>query len=137
MLSPRTTALAIVSGALEGTVRPGAAGRFEGYIDRKLAAEKKTKFTKKEVGYVGVFPPPFFWVYRCGQCRFWALGQCDKVEGDISQVGWCSIWTAPTKPERPFSWVRRISTLPTFAGEAINNLFTDPFTTKGENESAS
>ncbi len=132
MVSPKTTALAIVSGALEGTVRPGAAARFEKYLDRQLATLGQSKLTKAQARYIAAFPPPFFWVYNCGQCRFWALGSCDKVEGDISEVGWCRVWTPPTNPERPFSWVRRLQTLPPFIGQAASNLFTDPFTTRGE-----
>ena len=32
---------------------------------------------------------------RCSGCRFFVEGgQCERVEGEISPDGWCSLWTA-------------------------------------------
>lgn len=126
----RDFGLAVASGALEGTVRPGAADQFEEHLDNRLKMLGQEKFQKKQVGYVGFFPPPFFWVYRCGECRFWELGECSKVAGPISEVGFCTLWTPPEGAEKPFTWVRRARLLPDFAARGLNNLFSDPFTQK-------
>ncbi len=124
---------AIYAGALTGTIDAAAADRLDEQLTIEVM-ELERKFTKREVAYIAIHPPPFFWEYRCGQCRFWQAGTCDKVgaPGDerISDVGACFIWLPPSRAEPPFSWLSRIFQQPALRARSVRNLITDPFTRK-------
>ena len=131
----RRLAATIYTGALTGSIDAGAANRLDEELTMEVM-ERGRKFTKQEVAYFAAHPPPFFWEYRCGRCRFWQGGDstCDKVgaPGDerISDVGFCVIWLPPTRAEAPFTWLTRIFQLPGLKARAVRNLITDPFTRK-------
>jgi hypothetical protein len=129
----RRLAATIYAGALTGTIDVAAADRLDEQLTMEVM-ERGRKFTKNEVGYIAAFPPPFFWEYRCGCCRFWESGTCEKVgaPGDerISDVGFCVVWLPPPQAEVPFSWLSRIFQLPSLRARSIANLLRDPFTRK-------
>jgi hypothetical protein len=103
----------IVLAAAEATgLAPGAG---EEWVQ---ALETHVRFygplSKFAVLYVPIQPPPAFWDYSCGRCRFWkepapgeALGACTLVSGLIARGGWCAIWMPP-KGTAPFTWLPRI-----------------------------
>lgn len=130
----RRLSASIYAGALTGTIDSAAADR----LDEQLTMESMVlgrKFTKQEVAYLGFHPPPFFWEYRCGRCRFWEKeGACEKVgsPGDerISDVGSCFIWLPPPRAEVPFSWLSRVLQQPALRARSLKNLVSDPFTRK-------
>mgnify|MGYP001565145001 FL=1 len=82
-------------------------------------------FSKLSVLYLPFQPPPAFWDYSCGRCRFWkepvpgeTLGGCTLVEGKIARGGWCGIWMPP-QGVAPFTWLSRvIEDLPRWLAEA-------------------
>ena len=92
---------------------------LEGYVARNGL------FTKFSVAYLPVQPPPFFWAYNCGHCRFWkeplpgqALGGCTLVSGLIARGGWCAIWSPP-RGEAPFTWQSHlVQDIPRWISEA-------------------
>lgn len=93
--------------AANATIKPGV---LEPWIDEinKYVTEKG-KFSKPQVAYVPLSPPPVFWDYKCRKCRFWiAPDACEVVEGAIAPRGWCTIWLPP-EDKPAFSWVRELS----------------------------
>ena len=73
-------------------------------IERYVAQNRL--FTKFEALYVTVSPPPFFWDYSCGKCRWWQEpDRCKVVEGQIGRYAWCAIWVPP-QGVPPFQWSR-------------------------------
>lgn len=84
-------------------------------------------FTKAQALYVGAHPPPAFWPYYCGRCRFWQEpDRCTVVKGDIYFAGWCALWIPqdgsdgrPAKPFIAYQWyiqdvLRLVADLPKF-----------------------
>jgi hypothetical protein len=71
------------------------------------------KFTKFEVGYLPISPPPLFWDYKCKKCMSYIPAidttkpQCNWVNGDIGPGAWCSIWIAPSN-YKAFSWPKEL-----------------------------
>jgi hypothetical protein len=119
---------AVVAGARTGTINPRAADILEGKINQQVS-EQGHKFSKRQVGYIAIFPPPLFWDYRCQECRkFKETQECEWVAGRISEVGWCTISLPKTPVEKPFSWLSRITEFPKLYAQAFSNLITDPFT---------
>jgi hypothetical protein len=99
------TVKSISSAALE-TVKPGTLGPWisglEDYVN------KMGRFTKFEVMYVPVSPPPFFYDYKCRKCRWWIQGgSCQMVDGLIVPRGWCAIWVPPDS-YKPFTWPQEL-----------------------------
>jgi len=86
---------------------PETAARYVDALRAEVSAQGR-QFTQPEAAYAPVGPPPFFWEYRCDQCFFWRQGLCEIVEGEIKPAGWCSFWTPPEMPEKPFSWIGRL-----------------------------
>jgi hypothetical protein len=55
-------------------------------------ADAEEQFTKMEVAYLDLNPPPVFWDYKCLKCRmFIPYNKCQIVGGDISSQGWCMV----------------------------------------------
>lgn len=130
----RRLSATIYTGALTGTIDAGAADRLDEELTMEVM-ERGRKFTKQEVAYLATHPPPLFWEYRCGRCRYWQqVGACEKVgaPGDerISDVGFCVIWLPPSRAEVPFSWISRIREFPALRLRSLKNLIVDPFTRK-------
>ena len=66
------------------------------------------KFSKLQVIYAPVSPPPVFWDYKCKKCRVWmGPNGCKWVKGNISPNGWCVIWLPPTQ-YRELSWPKEL-----------------------------
>ena len=90
------------------------------------------KFSKFEVVYSPVAPPPFFWNYICGRCAFWQDPKgCLMVEGLIRYWGWCAIFlplpTPDGKPLPPFRWpLELVKDLPRLVQEAPEVLLGGP-----------
>ena len=77
------------------------------------------KFSKLDIVYVPVQPPPFFWDYNCGRCKYWTEPNgCTLVEGWVARGGWCAIYMPPAGV-KPFTWpVRVIQDAPRWLAEA-------------------
>jgi len=74
--------------AANATVSPGT---LQPWVDEVEAHVRENgKFTKSQVLYFPLSPPPVFWDYKCRKCRFWqGPNGCRVVEGEISPRGWC------------------------------------------------
>jgi len=112
-------------------IAPGAGEEWVQALEEYVAREGL--FSKFAVVYTPVQPPPFFWDYNCGRCRFWkepasgeTLGGCTLVSGQIARGGWCGVWMPP-QGVPPFTWPARIlADIPSFlteAPEAFRNWF--------------
>jgi hypothetical protein len=95
--------------ALNATLSPGVLEPWTSELDRYVQANGQ--FSKFEVGYLPVSPPPVFWDYKCRKCaKFIEPNGCQWVAGEISRIGWCSIWTPPAD-YKAFSWPRELLAL--------------------------
>ena len=112
--------------ALNATVRPGVLEPWIAQIEETV--QRDGQFTKVQVLYFTASPPPFFWNYQCARCRAYVTdkndpakaGTCRWVRGDISPVGWCSIWVPrPEDEQTPFAWVRTIPDDAQFTAKAF------------------
>jgi len=88
--------------AANATVSPGT---LQPWVDEVEAHVRENgKFTKSQVLYFPLSPPPVFWDYKCRKCRFWqGPDSCIVVDGKISPGGWCAIWLPP-EDKPAFSW---------------------------------
>ena len=91
---------------------PGKGAQWVAALEAHVA--QAGRFSKFAVTYLPIQPPPFFWDYNCGRCRFWkepapgeALGGCTLVAGQIARGGWCVIWSPPAGV-KPFTWPARV-----------------------------
>ena len=93
--------------AANATLSPGSLQQWVDEINRHVS--EQGKFAKRQVVYVPVSPPPFFWDYKCRKCRFWQQpDSCSVVDGTVSPGGFCVIWLPPDdKPA--FSWIRELA----------------------------
>jgi len=100
--------------ALGATLAPGLGDRWRdtlgAYVDRN------GKFSKFEVAYSPVAPPPVFWEYNCGQCFAflresrtcrWVGEQGWPNPGQIHPQGWCAIWM-PLDGVKPLGYIGRV-----------------------------
>lgn len=78
--------------------------------------DKNGKWTKFEVVYTPVAPPPVFWEYNCGQCFAfiregrtcrWVTEQGFPNPGEIHPQGWCAVWM-PLDGEKPLSFLGKV-----------------------------
>lgn len=73
------------------TIKPGAMKSWIAEVEQEAAGGE---FTKAEVGYLPVHPPPALYDYKCSKCYWWKEpAGCKVVTGEISPGGWCFIWT--------------------------------------------
>jgi len=79
------------------------------------------KFTKFEVIYVPFSPPPFFWDYKCGKCRWWIQGGCQLVDGTINARGWCAVPGTLTPTHRGVLPIEEV--IPGDIGYSLNGAF--------------
>ena len=115
-LLPDALALAFNSIILAAADATGlAAGASEEWVQAlETHVSLYGPLSKFAVVYTPVQPPPFFWDYSCGRCRFWkepapgeALGGCTLVSGQIARGGWCAVWSPPVGTA-PFTWLPRV-----------------------------
>lgn len=88
--------------ATNATVRPGV---LQPWVDEiETHVQENGSFTKSQVLYSPLSPPPVFWDYKCAKCRFYdGAGGCRVVDGEIGRNGWCVLWLPPdNKPA--FTW---------------------------------
>ena len=56
------------------------------------------KFSKFQVMYLPLSPPPVFWDYKCKKClKFVQPNGCNWVSGEVAPSGWCAIWVPPAE----------------------------------------